>query len=183
MNIFQTWFLFHRSERHFHTISYRLLDLSSRMNALNERRKSIQKEIIALGKSSEACLVCQGLCCRGEYNHFTAIDYLMRRFSDKPIEEYGTLWKPQPVLFLLMNKFKEVLSRSQSTSQTPSSKCPDLTLTGCTFKPEDRPIRCVLWTCKTYRNSLSANELILIGKLTRELASISSETIKIFKSL
>ena len=180
MNNFQSFIKFFYPERTFHKKTYKLLQLSPNLNSLNERRQSTQKKIIELGAHSDECRKCQGRCCKGAYNHFTAIDYLIRMFSDNPIDGYGDLWKPKPLLLMVKDKIllnNEILKKSAAIT----TSCPDLTNTGCTFLAEDRPIRCVLWTCRSFRDSLSPSRLNKMGRLKRELIIITRQAMNEFK--
>lgn len=181
MNIFRTYFLFHKSLRRFDRLSCNLTTLSKQLNHLNENRKITQRKIIELSKDNKECTTCQGLCCQGDYNHFTAIDYLIRLFSDNPLEGYGVLWTPKSIAAILLSKIKALLDRSSSTERTSNTKCSYLDFNGCYLKPEDRPIRCVLWTCRGFRQSLPPHTLMEIGILTKELSSISCQVLKSFR--
>lgn len=180
MNIFRTWKLFHGPLRYYDGTCYRLNNLAAQLNRLNERRKSIQREIIALSEGNQACAECQGLCCKGDYDHFTAIDYLVRRFSNNPIEQYGGIWKRDSILLRVWKEIRRPGKRDMVLSDAGNTGCINQTDFGCSLKQEDRPIRCILWTCKAYRKSLSRENLFRIGLLTKELVSLCSEVSKIF---
>ena len=171
---------FHVSERRFHKMSYQLRGgTKSKLNSLNEERKRLQRKISEIGMDSSVCCECGGLCCRGNYNHFTFIDYIMRQFSENPIKEYGEIWKPHSLFSILCKPVLSLLGGVKpALLETPETKCPELTSTGCRFSPEDRPIRCVLWTCRKFRNSLSSDDLKSLGKLTSQLSSLACSTKK-----
>lgn len=181
MNRLQIWFSFHKPERQFHKLSHNLLRLPSKLKYLNEKRAAIQVKIIELGIDSNACHKCQGACCRSDYNHFTVADYLIRMFSMNRIEDYGDIWEPKSFFSILVDLVKEKKPPAQEATREKDTKCPNLTPTGCEFKPQDRPIRCVLWTCNSFRQSLPSQKLKEIGKLTRELNSISIAACKILR--
>ena len=183
MNIFRTWVLFHKPERRYHKLSFNLLTIESQLNDLNEKRRIIQRKIIELSKDVEVCKICKGACCQGEYNHFTAIDYLLRMFSDNPIKGYGDLWKPKSINSLILDKIKRTSEAENGGNKKLETGCPNLTLNGCNLEPEDRPIRCILWTCKDFREALPRNDLKEIGNLTKELYAISDRAIKLFQKV
>jgi hypothetical protein len=169
--------------RRFQKTAYRLQDLPVRLNALNERRKKLQAEIITISHSSDACRECGGLCCRGQYNHFTAIDYIIREFSDNPIKQIGPLQKIEPLIVLFRNRIVYALRRNRRyVPKDVNTRCPDLGANGCSFDPENRPIRCVIWTCGLFLNSLSGHDLSRLAALTKELTEISLEAARIIDS-
>ena len=180
MNKYRVWRLFHKPERHFHMLSYRLLDTGRKLNELNRRREVIQRKIVELSKDLTICSECKGGCCRGNYDHYTMIDFMIRSFSDKPLKGYGNIWKPKS-LFALASDNTKIFSVSKASNyKTEEEGCPHLSFAGCTLDIEDRPIRCVIWTCRDFRESLPDDELIEIGALINELDSISGEVVKIF---
>lgn len=179
MNVLLTWNLYHRSERHYHKLSYQFRNINSIVNELNDRRKTIQREIADLSKGNGECAECQGACCRGDYDHFTVIDYLIRTFSDKPLNGYGDLWKPRPLQSLLADLIRSKKSaRGGNSNQTAT--CPHLDASGCNLKIEDRPIRCILWTCKDFRNALPRTSMIKVGLLMKELDSLSRLVVRVY---
>jgi len=163
-------------------LAYGLQPLPSKLNNLNDNRRRLQKEIIALCEGTDVCLQCQGLCCRGNYNHFTTIDYWIRRFSDRPIDEYGSLPKQEPIAVLLWNRIV-AFNAPQFNSNATNTKCPNLLPTGCDLQPEDRPIRCAIWTCRAFRDTLPASTMRKLKTLTQELVAISSEVAETFNKI
>jgi hypothetical protein len=51
------------------------------------------------------------------------------------------------------------------------------------LQPEDRPIRCVIWVCRTFGDSLPISTLRKIRSMTRKLCAISSEVAEIFNKV
>jgi hypothetical protein len=143
MNTFSTWYFFHYPERKYHRVSYNLLKFPTKVNDRNKERQRLQRKIIGLSTVDDECQKCQGLCCRGDYNHFTSIDYLYRIFSEKPLSEVGPLWKPNPIGTLLRDKFKRS-GKGPGGGEIPKTKCPNLESDGCKLEVEDRPVRCIL---------------------------------------
>lgn len=179
MNSYLTWSLFHRSERHYHKLSYQLANTGSRVNELNERRKAIQHDIGKLSEENRECAKCQGACCKGDYDHFTVVDYLIRMFSDKPLNGYGKLWKPKPFQSLILDAVRSH-SGQRGGNMEQAARCPHLTLSGCDLEIEDRPVRCILWTCRDFRKALPQKGLMQIGRLMRELDSLSGQVIRVY---
>jgi hypothetical protein len=180
MNLLQSWIFFQNPDRNFINLSHKLQEIRPKLIILNEKRKIIQQEISSLSKYTDACRICLNSCCRGNYNHFTMVDYLIRMFSDNPIREFEEV-KQQITLFsILFTKFRPILKNPASKNTSSGSKCPNLTAKGCEFLPEDRPIRCIIYTCKTFRQTVSSDVFYKIGHLTKELSLISSKVIKLF---
>jgi hypothetical protein len=163
--------------------------VKDRMNRLNEERQDTQRQIAALCGHVDICKHCDGLCCRGNYNHFTVIDYLIRMYSESPIHDYGTL-RERPMRLVVRERIHDLVYRVDEydyrTSKPPSDKahmtCPDLSTSGCRFSPEDRPIRCIMWTCPTFRRHLRTDEFRKIGVLTKRLCSICDEVAQIVRN-
>lgn len=192
MNIVNHWKYFQKTDLDFLHLSYKKQHILPEMISLNQRRKIIQKEILSLSSTNDTCKNCPTSCCRGNYNHFTVVDYIIRMFSDNPIKEFAETQKKPPSLFTLI---RERISKTKPdtilfnaialpvVSQPiagATSNCPNLTSTGCAFSPEDRPIRCVLYTCSIFRHSLPEKDIAKIGVLTEELSSISKNAFKLF---
>lgn len=179
MNIYRTWSLFHRSERRYHRLSYQFGNMGPVINGLNDRRRAIQREISELSGENMECAKCRGACCRGDYDHFTVIDYLTRAFSDKPLKQYGEVWKPKPLRSLVLDTIRSGSNgRGGNTEQL--ARCPHLSVSGCDLEAEDRPMRCVLWTCKDFRRALPPHDIARMGRLMKELDSISRKVIRIY---
>jgi Fe-S-cluster containining protein len=186
MNRLQDYFWFIGPDRKFLKLSYRLRNLSGRLNNLNERRKILQNEYTSL-KQIDKCQKCNGKCCGGNYvPYFSGIDYLIRMFSDKPITDYTNWWTPPSIITLFVEKIKSLgtssnLAKITDTSRNvPESRCPYLSQNGCTLKAQDRPMRCILWICDDVKKSLPPDVLRKLGIINKELSSISAEVIKSF---
>lgn len=183
MNRIRTWFLFHKPERHYHKLSYSLVNTSHLLNKLNNRRRSIQREIYELSENSgntrAVCEKCQGACCKGEYDHFTIIDFLIRSFSETPLAGYGDIWKPKSFCSLIFGQI--LASQRKEINVNLTHGCPHLGNTGCNIEVEERPIRCILWTCRDFREAIPHDNLIKIGRLIKELDLISNKVVNLFK--
>jgi hypothetical protein len=174
--------------RRFHRLAYDLQSAKNTMRHLNNRRQRLQQEIVELSEHVSICRTCAGLCCQGKYNHFTVVDYLVRTFSDNPVADYGDNLQKRPSVCL--SAFRKIdrsirgkgdFDEKRHASPYPRGGCPDLTHTGCRFKPEDRPIRCVLWTCSALRRELRGDDLRRMGELTKQLCKTSNEVIRAFQ--
>jgi hypothetical protein len=191
MNRIQEYLWFTRPDRCFGKLSYDLRTLEPQLNQLNEKRKKLQIDYSALRSVSNNCGECKGFCCKGNYvPYFSGVDYLIRMFSDKPIDDYFNWWKPRPITSILFDKIKSVLVTANFSMVTPnhthiapSSMCPNLTPKGCVLEPEDRPIRCILWICDDLKKTIPPAELRMMGVITRELSSISSEVLRCFEKI
>lgn len=181
MNKIQEYRWFIQPDRCFLKLSHDLRLLKPRLNELNERRKKLQTEYSILRNASHRCAECNGRCCKGDYApYFSGVDYLIRMFSDKPINNYFDWWKPRPMIFALIDKIQLPWATSTYAPTSPRLMCPSLTSNGCVFPPEDRPIRCILWICDDLRKTMPSIALKKMGVITRELSLISSEVIRCF---
>lgn len=174
LKIFRNFIAFNLPNRNYYKNAYTLQNLYVRLSVNNDRRRELQKEIVTLCRKSNACLECQGLCCRGNYNHFTIIDYVMRSASDQPITEYGSVTRLKPWMETLANKIRSLINKEQHyVPKETGTRCPNLGPEGCIFTSENRPVLCVLWTCKFFRNSLNDEDLSKLELLTKELTKIT----------
>lgn len=177
MNRLDSWRFFHAPERHHHQLSYQLGPARQQLNALNERRMSLQREIDRLTRScGQACATC-GACCMGEYDHFTMVDVLIRMFSARPVHSYGEIWKPKPLYRLFLDIFRPSSQGTVSGKQVAG--CPHLTPRGCDLQVEDRPIRCTLWTCREFREAILAEDQSKVGRLMVELDGLSVRALEL----
>jgi hypothetical protein len=95
---FYAWRAFHLTQRRLYIVSLFLQQEqergelnfdAKRLAALNSKRMIIQREIASVSRKSNACSKCRGNCCSGDPNLFTAVDYVIRKYSDKPLISYG----------------------------------------------------------------------------------------------
>jgi len=188
MKTLSVFMWFHRPERNFHKLSYSLEKLPIKINELNNKREYLQKKISELSSISNLCELCQGKCCRGDYNHYTQVDLLIRMFSDKPIKETGSIWPPKSIPRIITDKFIEIVENKNKNVHfnaiTPieTAQCPNLKPDGCAHSAEDRPIRCILWTCQTMRDSLPEDKLKEVGLLTQELGNIPLQVMREYRN-
>jgi hypothetical protein len=181
LNIFQHWIFYQKPDLDFLNISYTAQFRLEELRSLDERRKKIQKEILSLSSASEICRTCPVSCCRGNYNHFTVVDYVIRIASDKPIHEFAESTPKPPSLFeLLAVKLKFYKPPTIFPAAGHDRHCSYLTPSGCALSVEDRPIRCVIYTCQAYRNSFPEPVVKRMGILTQELLSISRQALSLF---
>jgi hypothetical protein len=173
--------------RRFHRLAIRRQDAKSKMDQLNTRRRQIQRQIVELYGNVDVCKTCRGYCCRGNYNHFTVFDYLIRMHSDNPIHDYGTdlgtMWPVYRIVWRRIAGFLRGIDeydQKRLAHQSEGTRCPDSTDSGCRLPPEDRPIRCVVWTCSALRKQLNDDDFARIGRLIGELCSMSDEAIRVF---
>jgi hypothetical protein len=181
MNFLRTWHFFHRSERHYHQLSYRLMDAAEVLNRLDARRRQLQGEVAELGRNLTVCATC-GECCRGAYDHHTSVDYLLRLCSDRPLKTYGRIWKPKSFFTLVVDNVVSLFRKAEINRKGGElTGCPDLGPTGCLMAVEDRPVRCLLWTCRAFRDALSEEERGKMGRLMVELDGVSRELVQVFR--
>ena len=200
-NAFYTWKYFHLPLRKLHILAWHLQNEEiesvkftpasiKRLNFLNNKRINIQEEIGNISKDNDACKKCMGWCCIANYNFFGAIDFLARKYSNNPLKDYGEIWKPAYNYFVLRNHLKNffsILGLWKSSSEEKSKldkacRCTHLTEKGCIFSYVDRPIRCLAYTCRAFRESLQNDEFIKLAYLTKELQSVGYEIFELYKT-
>jgi len=174
--------------RRFHRLAWEVQGVKERMQVLNGQRQRLQQEIVKICGRAEACQTCTGLCCRGGYDHFTLIDYLVRMYSDRPLADYGDALPKQPPAYrIIPEKILESLRGRDEFDEKRESRlslqggCPNLTATGCRLAAADRPIRCVLWTCMALRRSLSDEDFRELGTLVKELSATAENVLQAFR--
>jgi hypothetical protein len=123
----------------------------------------------------------------GDRNLFTAIDFAARKYSNKPLTEYGAISTQNELLSNYHAITKHLryffatfnLSNMNEPSKT-NVKCSHLTEKGCNLNSGDRPIHCIIFTCAKFRKNLPLNDLILIAGLTKEIQSIQYNVFKVY---
>lgn len=146
---------------------------------LNERSKDLKEKVQFYdGTLVAICAECRGKCCRGSYDHFTAIDYWLKKYSKKPLPGYGDeLGTPWYVVLLKerfgMSAFSEVSSHGYG--------CPNLGDYGCKLEMKQRPIKCVVFTCRRFRNSMKHEEREIYAGVIRNLLKVSLATFDVLK--
>jgi len=182
MNRIQEYFWFLLPYRRFNQLSYHLRTLEPQLNDLNEKRKRLQREYVALRNVTSKCRECQGACCKGSETYFSVIDYLIRMFSDNPISECFRFWRPHSISAILLGRIRSFWIHSNHANTVTKSICSNLTPSGCALQAEDRPIRCILWICDDLKKAIPLHELRKLGGITRELSAISADVTKCFRN-
>ena len=197
---FYSWKYFHLPQRKLHILAWHLQNeeiksaefspaVIRHLNALNNKRIKIQKEIGNISKYNNTCKRCKGNCCLGDYNHFNAIDFAVRKYSNNLLNDYGRISEQNKLLdnyFALRNHLKyffAILGLFEFTELSRSNtRCPNLTEKGCILSYKDRPIHCVVFTCRAFRESLRNDEFTKLACLSKELQSIAYEIFRLCKT-
>lgn len=133
---------------------------------LNKRRTDAQRIIAELNSSlSSVCADCKGECCRGSYDHFTYIDYWLRRYSESPLQTCGT----EGFVPFRQSLLKRFGLHDQSNDKIGRNGCTFLHDGGCRLAVTDRPIRCVAFTCSRLRRAMDTQKHVMYGRLIRDL--------------
>lgn len=153
--------------------------------SLNNRRRLIQREISIVSKQSRACCECMGKCCSGDHNLFTVVDVVLRKYSSEPLRSYGYIPKENELLSninSLKEHFRYLLNYCglSSYSYTANKRCSHLSDRGCDLSVENRPLLCLIFTCKKFRDELSDEELVRLGNLTMEIQTIEYKILRLF---
>lgn len=143
-----------------HKILHKKQELSAsslkKIARLNRKRECIQREIGELNLNSLlTCADCKGKCCQDNTeDYFTAIDFLMKKsISGKVIGYSGD---PEKNLYYYLRiRLKQLFGvTSHSSTSLGKSGCSYLSKTGCTLDNHERPIKCIVATCKELRIAL-----------------------------
>lgn len=177
MNTLRTWFLFHAPERDFRRLSRSLQDVPAQLAEMDRERRRLQREIHELGKQNVVCHGCTATCCEGTHTRFTMVDVLMRRFTDRPVEVFARFNKVEPLWLMAWRRYFP----SKTPPFVPVGRCDHISEKGCALEPEDRPIRCLIWTCRAYRKGLPEDVLEKMGAAGRKLMKLSNRAIRLYR--
>ncbi len=150
---------------------------------LNEQRREVQEKCGSYNDDAlyKTCVECQGACCQMVYDHFTAIDFWLRRYSSEPIEDFGNeILKPW-YLRLIRERFEWNNICPEPEAEVFRTGCPELGDKGCLLPIQDRPIRCVPYTCRAFRNRMKREQKESYAEMIRELHRISYAAFNILK--
>ncbi len=195
VDAFYSWRFFHLAQRKLHLTSWfiqeelrtkRLKPDFVLLKILNIRRVEIQRGISEISRQSDACSKCMGKCCTGNRNLFTALDFLIRKYSSKPLTSYGMIPEQNELLsnyhavLKHTTYFAKTLGLSKNLGCSSKKKCRHLTQKGCSISSEDRPILCLIFTCKEFRDELPYKSLVQLAKLIMEIQSIEQSVQELF---
>lgn len=150
------------------------LDSRAGLQMLNQKRIQIHTEIGELNKRLIAiCSECKESCCLGSYDHFSSVDFWMRKYSLNPCSGYGTeIYQPW-YAYLFRNR--------KGLYGLPRNGCPELSREGCRLDVIDRPIRCVAYTCLKFRDAMRRDEKRSYAKLIGKIYLIANMTLRILE--
>lgn len=156
------------------------IESRTKLVALDNKRRDIQSRIASISKTiGIICQSCGGICCFGSYNHFSAIDFWLRKYSSHPISNYGNEMHIPLYIQVLRDRFN--LNIKKPTYIIPRNGCSHLNKEGCNISPEDRPIKCIAFTCRKFRENLScidrdayADSILELYKITYDCINILS---------
>jgi hypothetical protein len=146
------------------------------LRELNQERINIAEKIARINKNNMACMLCNGLCCRGNYDHFYSLDYLIRYGSDNQIANFGMLDKPRPLLHVFINYIVSVIRKidqhknwKEKVADSNSKCCYWREGKGYMLSIKDMPMRCQLFSCNDYRKGFNEDDFYILGLLMRKL--------------
>jgi hypothetical protein len=150
------------------------------LRELDQRRRELQDLSGQLLHDVNLCIECPRPCCAGSYNHFRALDYWLRKYSDQPIDDFGlaaqTSWLSRPLSTLAYP-----MKRTISTMEEGRNECSFLGQTGCTLDRSERPIMCIFYTCSLERAQMNAEQKKSHAQLTAALYDVCLETFDVLK--
>lgn len=172
----------------YHLQKYNILGLEydlpflNDVEKLNQKRIDLIKKIQKIKPLNNVCISCNGLCCRGNYNHFFSLDYIMRLGSTNPIHAFKLIDKPYSSTFFLAHLKKLITKDNQDVSwmkerALSGERCPEwVEQMGCSLQIDEKPIRCQLYTCLDYRKSFSDEDFNSLALLMRQLLWVTCRT-------
>ena len=153
------------------------------VNALREldrRRRELHDLSGQLFHEGNLCMECPRPCCAGSYNHFRAPDYWMRKYSDRPIDDFGlaahTSWRSR-----LLSTLAHPVKRTVRSMEEGTNGCSLLGQKGCTLERSERPILCIFYTCGRQRAQMNAEQKKSHAQLTEALYDVCVETFDVLK--
>ena len=150
------------------------------LGMLNDSRISIFKRISELNlELSVVCEKCCGECCLGFYEHFSSIDFWLRKLSPDPLENHGVEVLIPWYILLLQYRLGGLHIFRQSTF--PQTGCPHLGKHCCNLVISNRPIRCVAFMCNKVTQTMNKDKKHLYAKKIKELYFISLNVFNILK--
>jgi hypothetical protein len=106
------------------------------------------------------------------------LEYWLRKYSEVPLENYGIeLYEPS-YISLLRNKFNISIN---PLNKIPEIGCPNLSANGCSIQWEERPIKCIGFTCQNLRNAMSWETEAQHMEINDQLYNICMKTFDILK--
>jgi len=147
---------------------------------LNKERCQIAMKIGEINKNVEivCCKCSENSCCLGNYNHSTIIDYWLRKFSDSPLEAFNIEMHSPFFVKLFRDRINLNIFSHPKVNR---SGCPQLSQNGCMLDIVHRPIKCLFYTCTTFRKSLNHEKLKLYKKYVNDLYIIFFKAFCIIK--
>ena len=149
------------------------------LTALNQRKQRIQEDAASMHQSlSEVCRRCQGYCCMKSYDHFSALDYWMRKYSASPILGYGIeFFEPWYVYIIRYRLSFKMFPKPH----VENNGCTHLTPEGCNIDASERPIRCIAFTCGEFRKTADRKTKKEYARIIMELYTVCHDTFRILK--
>lgn len=149
------------------------------LNSQNERRRNVQNHAADLHLSfTEICSRCEGYCCMKSYDHFSALDYWIRKYSSAPLEGYGIeLFEPW-YIYILRYRLNVPFYPKPYVS---SNGCKHLSQEGCNISSPERPIRCIAFTCDEFRKTADPETKAEYSNIIKDLYEISHDTFVLLK--
>lgn len=155
-------------------------DAIKALKGLDHRRRELQDFSRQLFQDINLCIECPRSCCMGSYNHFRALDYWLRKYSNQPIDEFG-LASQSSWRLRLLSVFSYHFKKTPSTMEEERNGCGFLNKKGCKFERSERPIMCIFYTCSRQRSQMNAEQKRSHAELTGALYRVCMETFDVLK--
>lgn len=147
-------------------------DAQAALLALNRKRRKFHEELGELNKSIQnVCATC-GVSCMGTYDHYSATDFWLRKYSSKPVKNYCN----ETVLPWYIKLIRHRLEWAPfEAPDTPRKGCEHLGSLGCKVHLSERPVKCLLFYCRKLRN-------VMPHGIKRKYAKLNTEYYKVCRS-
>ncbi len=160
----------------------------NKIEKLNQRRIELVEKISKIKTNYNLCIDCNVLCCRGNYNHFFSTDYLMRIGSKNPLSDFNLIDKPHSPIYLISNHLNKFIIKDDKSiiwmqqRALSGERCPNwIEQMGCSLSIDQKPLRCLIYTCPDYRNSFSDQNIKALAKLMGQLIWVVYKTYNLYR--
>lgn len=164
------------------------LILLKKLEKLNQRRIDIVNKISEIKPINNVCISCNGLCCRGNFSRFYAIDYIIRLGGKNPINDFNMIKKQLPPIHWVIHNLKKLISEEDEQVILRQEKaifgiqCPNwIEHIGCSLPLDQKPMVCWIWNCGDYRNSFSDENINSLRILIVQLLCVSYKTYNLYR--
>jgi hypothetical protein len=146
---------------------------------LNNKRRNVQERAGEINSLlSKVCYECKGYCCLRSYEHYTVLEYWLRKYTSSPLQSYSNELLEPILIYLFRYRLNLNIYKRPRILQ---NGCPYLGDNGCSITVSERPIKCIAFTCRTLRKAMNKQVKSEYAKILKELYFICYDTFGILK--